>query len=501
VLVACAELGRYLASKGAEVRFILLDDGPNGEKVGLDDAIAAGKTVRELKTGAVPLDELPCLPAADAELEDDYSDVPDESGAELLDDLVAFFGRFLVLGESHRRILALFSLHTHALDAFCVTPRLNITSAEKRSGKSRVVECLQCTCARPEPTLLPSAASIFRLTEETTPTWLLDEFDNTLSAGEEAKAALLAVINGGYRRGASVPRVEKQGERYVTVRYRIFAPVVMSGIGQLPDATADRCITIPMVRKLPAERTERLHAVRTFDETETLRRREAAWAVRHLEALSVAEPKLPDGLDDRAAEVWEPLLAIADEAGGDWPAKARAAASGSAEERLHSDSPQTGLLADLRTLWDELGWGDYAPSSVIIPALWRMEPDDRSADWQSFQWGRPLDATKLARLLRPYGVTPGKSPRDGSRTQSRGYAKADLEPVWARYLPARDTSSEPVSPVSGVSPEQNPCQDVCPPETGGTGETAISGGGDEKGVALDHDPHGVGRGADGMVRF
>jgi hypothetical protein len=47
-----AELEAFLESRGAKVTRIYLDDGPNGEKVGLDDHLAAGGTLEELLTRA-----------------------------------------------------------------------------------------------------------------------------------------------------------------------------------------------------------------------------------------------------------------------------------------------------------------------------------------------------------------------------------------------------------------------------------------------------------------
>ena len=58
-----------------------------------------------------------------------------------------------------------------------------------------------------------------------------------------------------------------------------------------------------------------------------------------------AEPVMPDGVTDRAAEVWEPLVAIADVAGGHWPATARAAAS-----HLVGQAVATGISVGTRLL-------------------------------------------------------------------------------------------------------------------------------------------------------
>ena len=49
------------------------------------------------------------------------------------------------------------------------------------------------------------------------------------------------------------------------------------------------------------------------------------WCEEHEGNLIGAEPELPPGIEDRDADAWEPLLAVADEAGDDWPSRAREA--------------------------------------------------------------------------------------------------------------------------------------------------------------------------------
>jgi putative DNA primase/helicase len=51
----------------------------------------------------------------------------------------------------------------------------------------------------------------------------------------------------------------------------------------------------------------------------------SAWVAAHGDALHEARPALPDELDDRGQDIGEPLLAIADLGGGEWPARTRTA--------------------------------------------------------------------------------------------------------------------------------------------------------------------------------
>ena len=71
-----------------------------------------------------------------------------------------------------------------------------------------------------------------------------------------------------------------------------------------------------------------------------------------LDALTDAEPDMP--VEDRAADVWEPLIAVADQAGGAWPERARGACltlTGKAEADDAERSVSLRLLADLRTVF------------------------------------------------------------------------------------------------------------------------------------------------------
>ena len=63
--------------------------------------------------------------------------------AILLDDVARFVRRFVVLTEAQADTLALWVAHTHAFEAAETTPYLAITSAEKRSGKTRLLEVLE----------------------------------------------------------------------------------------------------------------------------------------------------------------------------------------------------------------------------------------------------------------------------------------------------------------------------------------------------------------------
>lgn len=455
VAVECVKLGIFLTRRGAQVDYVYLPDGDHGSKMGLDDFLATGARLSDLATLSSPDPPRQRIEVEEEEPEDTFDDVADEEGHELAEALRRFFGRFLILRVPELgHALALWALHTWCLRSFTVTPRLNVSSPEKRSGKSRVVEVMSCVAARPEMVVLPSAAAVYRLTEAIQPTWLLDEVDNLLASGDEARAALLAVINSGYRKGATVAKTEKVGDRWEVTRFRIFTAVAMAGLGDLPDTTADRSITIPMERKLLSERTERFHIELTFAEAAGLRRRCAAWAKRQAEALSKAEPAIPEVLDDRAAEVWGPLLAIAEAAGGKWTEHARAAAELlSGPDRETADSPSIRAVSDLRGFWDDedVCWEERVETSSMLSKLWRLE----ESEWRNYSAGQPLTPHGLAFLLRRFGIRSEKWCEDGK--WKRGYVRAHFEPVWERYLPPYppEAPKAPKAPPDDIPPDQH----------------------------------------------
>jgi putative DNA primase/helicase len=63
-----------------------------------------------------------------------------------------------------------------------------------------------------------------------------------------------------------------------------------------------------------------------------------------------ADPAVPDALNDRAADNWRPLLAVADRAGGEWPVRTPDAALVLSGDPVDGGSIRTQLLADIRPL-------------------------------------------------------------------------------------------------------------------------------------------------------
>ncbi|MFC1660332.1 DUF3631 domain-containing protein [Gemmatimonadota bacterium] len=354
-------------------------------------------------------------------------------GAELLPELVRTFARFLALPEGGPTALALWVLHAHAHDAAEISPFLAITSPQKRCGKTVTLEVLGALTPRPLPAANITKAVVYRAVERWRPTLLVDEADSFLSGSDE----LRGILNSAYRRrSAFVPRCE--GDNHEPRMFCTWCPLAIALIGKLQSTLDDRAIEIRMRRRRPGETVERLRLDR-LSELEPLKRKAWTWAQANLEELRTADPGIPQGLHDRAADNWRPLLAIADQVGGPWPERARRAAalfSGQAED----DEVGTLLLEDLRRIFQEQN-RDRLTSREITDALVKME--DRP--WPEWRRGQPLTTRALARILKPYEIGPKglRWDEEGHKPGTRGYVRADFSEAWERYLPPLDPPAQP----------------------------------------------------------
>jgi hypothetical protein len=199
----------------------------------------------------------------------------------------------------------------------------------------------------------------------------------------------------------------------------------MAAIGRLPDTLADRCILVRMQRKTAREQCERLRALEA--EAPALTQACLQFVARHSQAIAAATPVIPPGLNDRAADLWEPLLALADLAGGRWPALARDAALALATAAQDA-SPIGTLFLDLGILFIEHNHPRLF-SRTIVDALNLLPPD---RPWKALCRSKSVTEYWLSHLLRPYGIRPAMC-RIGD-IQSRGYHKDDFADIFQRYI-------------------------------------------------------------------
>jgi hypothetical protein len=366
--------------------------------------------------------------------------------AALLGDVVTFIRRYVVLSDAQADALAIWTVHTHALEAAETTPYLSITSPEKRSGKTRLQEVLSLLAARPWYTGRVSAAVLVRKVAGHSPTLLLDESDAAFRGEKDYAEVLRAVLNSGHRRGGVASLCVKKGGDFELVDFPVFGPKAIAGIGRLPDTVADRAIPIRMKRRAPNESVARFRWHVARQEADAIVEGLRLWAKANVQPLQDARPDIPAQLDDRAADGWEPLLAIADAAGGDWPKRARTAAMAlSVGDAREDDSLGVLLLRDIRAIFEERGV-DRIASGELVKALVAME----EAPWGDLE-GKPLDTRTLARLLRAFGIRPRQA-RFGEKTL-KGYERNHFLDAWERYTCTCTTeTSETRETRSGAEP-------------------------------------------------
>jgi hypothetical protein len=307
-------------------------------------------------------------------------------------------------------------VHAWALDCFRCSPIAALVSPTKRCGKTRVLAILKWLAPRSELAGSISAAALFRYIEQERPTLLIDEFD--LGGDDEE---LRRILNSSHKRaGARVVRCEGEDNRPRS--FSTWAPKAVATIARLADTLRDRSIVIEMRRKTAAEEIERWNEDDT-EELTALRRKLLRWTEDQTETLERAFPDAPAGLDDRAADNWRPLLAIAEAAGGGWPVHAREVALGLSGEREDED-PLVRLLADVRAIFSGMPNADWIGSAPLADRLGTLD------HWSEWSRGKQITPAAIARLLRKAGIHPNRSSGTGGR-----YLKAAFEDAWTRYLP------------------------------------------------------------------
>ncbi len=353
-----------------------------------------------------------------------------ENGESLLNDLSTFSKRYVVVSQAQADVSALWMAHTHAIDATDFTPYLHIFSPVFRSGKTLLLKILSMTVAKPWLTGRVTSAVLVRKTHAQRPTLLLDESDTAFAAGGDYSETLRGVLNSGFEKNGAYSMCDRNGEGWDLRDFSTFSPKAIAGIGRLPDTVGDRCIPIKLKRKLPTETCERFRERLARPVADGLRARTVRWVKANLKKLRESRPSLPEELNDRQQDVCEPLLAIADLAGGEWPLRARRAlldlCTGQA---IPDESIGTVLLTDIRT-WFASSRADRVQTRALLKYLNSLE----ESPWAEFKSGRPLTAQGLAKLLRGFDIRP-RDVRFGVGIQ-KGYLRAEFQEAWKRYLPS-----------------------------------------------------------------
>jgi 5S rRNA maturation endonuclease (ribonuclease M5) len=457
IVADCDEAGRRHARKAyaelaeAAAEVVLVEPNLNRPHADASDHLAAGLGLDDFAPLAPG--DAPAAEAAPAE------PVPLEEGGELLDEIEAFLRRFVVFAtDAQALVAALWVAHTWCFEAAETTPYLHVTSPEKRSGKSRLVEVLAQLVRGALQAADMTAAALYRSITDPAPTVLFDEVQEMFGRGaDDDQRQLRACLNSGYRLGGAARRCVGEGAKQTVAEFPTFCPKVLAGTGSLPDMLADRAIPIRLHRKTRHERVERFRIRRIRSRAEALRRRLAGWAQVAVPVLHDAEPELPDQLDDRAQDCWEALLALADLAGGDWPKRARAAAVEAAGgDRLADPSVGALLLGHCREAFAGEG-ADRLPTARLLELLCARDDGPWAERWAKYAHDghAKVAAVGLAKLLRPFGIAPKVLDFEGKK--ARGYSLSAFGDAFGRYLPDHDP---PPAPLPRNLPGQGALFDV-----------------------------------------
>lgn len=406
---------------------------------------------------------------------------PPIDGAGLLAAVAGHFREYIVtVADADHDLLALWAIHTHLVVECYTSPRLQVDSPMPGSGKTTVLEHLQRLACRPiQMASLSSPALLTRMLDKEMRTILIDEADRSLDPDKDGVKELFAVINSGYKRGATRPvLVPVKGGGWDVAEMPTYAPVALAGNNpNLPDDTRTRIIRVLLLPDLDGRATES-DWEQIEDDAAALVGRIASWADQVRDAVRDCRPVLPEGITGRFREKWGPLRRIAELAGGRWPAVVDAMAlqdkeqfEMDKEDGLIKERPAILLLKHLFEVWPE---GEtFWPTADIITALVFKHP----TVWgDAGPFGKELTAQRLGRMLASsYKVNSTRIANSGPR----GYTYASLSAVWRRMRvgPPVETggtgstgeTGRPASPASPVQPDSPDHMEALPKPVGTPG--------------------------------
>lgn len=297
---------------------------------------------------------------------------------------------------------------------------------------------MEATCRRPLITVNASPAAVYRSINDDPPTMLVDEADTIFGPKSDSNEGLRGLLNAGHQRNRPAVRYDGASNQVVTIP--TFAMAALAGIGAMPDTIEDRAVVIRMRRRAPGEQAAPYRHRRDRPGLHKLALRLSRWLRDDLSTLERAEPGMP--VEDRAADTWEPLVAVADHAGGNWPDRAREAVVTLTAEADDSRqvSNRVRLLTDCRAAF---GTEQALPTSVLLDRL-KSEPD---APWAE-RGPAGLTPAGLGVLLREFDIRP-RNIRFPDGLQAKGYKRADFTDAWTRYCEPRPVPTVPPGPALG----------------------------------------------------
>lgn len=370
--------------------------------------------------------------------------------ATLLTDVAATVRRFIVCNEEVAHAVALWVAMTWFIDVVQVAPLAVITAPEKRCGKSLLLSLLGKLVARAITASSISPAALFRAIDAWNPTLLIDEADAFMKDNEE----LRGLLNSGHTRDSAYV-IRAVGETFTPTKFNTWGAKALAGIGHVADTLMDRAVILELRRKLSHEKVERIRQAEPglFDD---LRAKLARFADDYRETVRQARPPLPNTLNDRAQDNWEPLLAIAMAAGNEWLQIGTTAALKLSGGESTSQTIGTELLSDIQEIFEEKQI-DRISTAELIKVLCA----DDEKPWSTYNRGLPIKPRQIANKLKGFDIQ-SKTIRIGYETP-KGFEKSQFEDAFFRYIPsppeisATTPQPAPVLNCGGVA-DRNPLE-------------------------------------------
>ncbi|MCL1824371.1 MAG: DUF3631 domain-containing protein [Betaproteobacteria bacterium] len=367
-------------------------------------------------------------------------------GDALLSDIANTIQRFIVCKPETAQAAALWVAMTWVIDVVQFAPIAVITAPEMRCGKSLLLKLLGKLSYRSMVASNITPAALFRVIDAWRPTLMIDEADSFM---DDPQSDLRGILNSGHDRDtAYVVRVV--GDDHTPKQFSTWGAKAVAGIGKRAGTIMDRAITLDLRRRLQHEDVDRLRYAEPglFD---GLASRLCRFADDNREAVRYSRPALPQSLNDRAQDNWEPLLAIADVAGGIWPDTARRAAiaiSGGADEVATIGNK---LLSDIMEVF-EAKHVERITTKELIDALC----DDDEKPWATYNRGKRISPRQVSTKLAGYGIR-SKDLRLSAYVVNKGYERKQFEDAFTRYLPVPPpASATALQPSNGAG---NPVAD------------------------------------------
>ena len=343
-------------------------------------------------------------------------------GVELLEEIAATYKRYCLLPAHAADVLAVWVFLSYCYQKFEFAAVVAVWSPEPACGKGRVLDVTEKIAHRAFRTSNTSAAVLYHSVSKGDLSVLIDEFD---SVTDQQREAIGNILKSGFQSNGKAHRMAEINGEQTVVEFSTYCPKMLAtlGLDNVDKATRTRSIGIPMQKK---KRGDKIVKFRRYDGSE-IRRKCLRWVRDNVPALEAVKPMdLDECATDRQEDVWEPLVAIARVAGGDWEKRIREAASNLSGGANTAATEAVGhqLLSAMREYF--IANGDKADTKTLIERL------NNSGDFLGINRGRGLTPYFLAQHLKPYGIEPRNLKLEGKVV--KGYDRAGFEDAFATYL-------------------------------------------------------------------